>query len=882
MKKYLLILMSFFMVILGITSFSNVENEKVPNELIINNPKKEVTTIESLKNREHGEMNISVTKINPIPITGIERDGKLEFELPELISLDDEIIVSKDISFLKNLLDIKKNVNTRLIQKINLEKKIPYSLNKIKSKIQIIIEKSMISRSREEINDIYIFILGSNSVKKIFKAETRNNYLGNITINIDKRAHFGNLYDSNLKKANRTNDYHLYTDPYINMSGALNHTYRGVTLDAEVKNNLNVTDSDVFEAITRATTAGMHLEGRDSGGYYWRFLHKGSNNNGNFRGFQFNFSNSYKMKRLSNENIEYSLSNDTDYTINIDGVINKNQNVKYDLIVKSVGEPAHKGKATVDLSKVPINGSVQWSLPNLKNLQGKQMSIDYEKKGTIQMTQGSFVNIYSQVNTYYTNIGAIKVTDMNTNEEKISFNAHKCKVEFSDYSFEVDITYKYFSIYKKTDKQKRYLIEFFTGDMGNSYHTFLGSVELTIDGTEPQKPIQKIDIGSVKFKVDSRLKELKNKVWIFANGKVGDTISNNNLKDYSEMIKVEGNFNLKNNEKITIKDAEMNGKIKDSGIFTSNGIDYIGFRKNNDWKFDASAIPKNITLGSLKNNLVINKNNKNGYNNKFILKNENSNEYSGDIIEEYSTDTSTYIGNSTLDLSNLKKNQWASWNNPKSLIATSSSNSISIKMEGNELFNFRSGVNGNNKNIITKLVITANGITDTLNANGTITTRLETTKFQHNKIGKDENGLFISKLTSNNTPITYEIKGYYKDILLGTTNITITNQKNSFELVGDGILDFENMVYTSDFNEYRKEKLFKVRNPSNVNVKFSVAPTSTIKNGKSQLKLENIKVTKKNNRLFLLEASTRLEKGTKPGKYTGEIQVIVDIDGTGK
>ena len=70
-------LIMFIAIIFGVTLFA-AEDKKAPNEIIKDNPKKEVTTVESMKVRDHATMSLSVTKSKPEEIMGsLSEDGKL-------------------------------------------------------------------------------------------------------------------------------------------------------------------------------------------------------------------------------------------------------------------------------------------------------------------------------------------------------------------------------------------------------------------------------------------------------------------------------------------------------------------------------------------------------------------------------------------------------------------------------------------------------------------------------------------------------------------------------------------------------------------------------------------------------------------------------------
>ncbi|WP_407536513.1 hypothetical protein QCB49_11075 (plasmid) [Cetobacterium somerae] len=91
-RKISLVFIVFLLTLLTVVSFA--EPPEAPNQLITENPYKEVKTVEADKNREHAEMNLSVNKIHIKEIEGINLDtGEIVVYLPE-----EEILKNKIIS----------------------------------------------------------------------------------------------------------------------------------------------------------------------------------------------------------------------------------------------------------------------------------------------------------------------------------------------------------------------------------------------------------------------------------------------------------------------------------------------------------------------------------------------------------------------------------------------------------------------------------------------------------------------------------------------------------------------------------------------------------------------------------------------------------------
>ena len=69
------------------------EPPKAPNQLVTENPKREVTTVEANKNREHAEMSITVNKINQKSMDAfLWPTGELLLYLPKETKLQNKMI----------------------------------------------------------------------------------------------------------------------------------------------------------------------------------------------------------------------------------------------------------------------------------------------------------------------------------------------------------------------------------------------------------------------------------------------------------------------------------------------------------------------------------------------------------------------------------------------------------------------------------------------------------------------------------------------------------------------------------------------------------------------------------------------------------------------
>ncbi|WP_027129260.1 hypothetical protein [Fusobacterium perfoetens] len=216
-KKFIMLLT----VIFGITLFAS-EGTEVPNQLITENPDKEVTTVESMKVRDHATMSLSITKSNPEEIMGnLSEDGNLSVFIYKKQARMMARNKNADISNfkLKAYTNIKNNDIALLRANTNKNKKIDNltaedirnmkdSRESSKEKrIDIIEETNEYVRLRvrdvRENEKVYISVMNGNNVVKSYR-------IGNITrdgteenhcwwsMNLDWGIQLGDIYKKNL------------------------------------------------------------------------------------------------------------------------------------------------------------------------------------------------------------------------------------------------------------------------------------------------------------------------------------------------------------------------------------------------------------------------------------------------------------------------------------------------------------------------------------------------------------------------------------------------------------------------------------------------------------------------------------------------------------
>ncbi len=171
-RKISLVFIGFLLTLLTIVSFA--EAPEAPNQLITENPYKEVKTVEANKNREHAEMKISVNKLNPKAISGYKiNDNEFYIELPsdEILKENETYYISKNIEDLPNIYTIngKKTIT-------NLKRFENYSIETADFNYGILENIILINKAPFGINEFIVSKLDklSGEIKKVYKIEKFN------------------------------------------------------------------------------------------------------------------------------------------------------------------------------------------------------------------------------------------------------------------------------------------------------------------------------------------------------------------------------------------------------------------------------------------------------------------------------------------------------------------------------------------------------------------------------------------------------------------------------------------------------------------------------------------------------------------------------------
>ncbi len=735
MKKNIV---AFFILIVTLVVASE---QKIPNVTILDNPTKEVTTIEGLKNREASEVNIKVKKRNIEKLEGIEVSDSLVFSLPK-----GSLTKNEEIKVVKSLEDIPTSIKDK-------RRKRNVSLSETSVTIEDIDGEKIIKIPKEEGQTTnYILILNKNTkeIGKVFKGEfTKNNsatraadqYLSDHYIisrgiaSTFSRDHIfppyrrtwlnGAYWRGNSVRS--IDDYRIMTDPKINFP-IYGLAYMYDTHTGAIRRYYNRVNEQGYTASDDAAS-GVPSHG-------FRYFYRRENGNTDLYGALYITVRHWESKLGINSTTSsdvgvYQILSDINLTFD---KTNYNFNYVQNLIIK---EP-NPISLNASINEVEIGKKIPIILSSPQKLSFYKSS---NKDG---------IKIYKDGNKISTDGSAS--FNINGNEFDILFEqvvgeSAKPYIIIKKYVSPIDLPLIVESWYTYSDINAK-LITF--------------NLNLKIGKA----------IGEVKFQVDKRLQDSPAGSWIKANGDLNNKVDGSPHNTYPNLINLNGNFT--NLESTTISDViSIEGrpnKIVSSGyraFITAPGV----------WK-DESAMPINVNLNILKDNLVISKDNSsNGemLNNKFILKGANNALYSGNVKEVYLGESAAEaVG--TLDLSNITL-EWTGWNTSGGtgdISSTHGTRSV-MKLTSGKLFNWKSAISPTGKHIVTKLKVTNRGIEDIITASD-IDKKLITTKFSKNRIGIDGNGFFIHKDKESSTPEVYEIEIYNKDILLGKLTLTITNK----------------------------------------------------------------------------------------------------------
>lgn len=737
-------IITFFILIV---TFIAASEQKIPNIMILDNPHKEVSTIEGLKNREAAEVNIKVKKRKIEEIEGFEGPDGIEFILPDKTFLENE-----EIKVVKSLANLPTETPK------NKQRKRSLSSIETPSTIIELGEKKIVKIPKEEAeNTNYIIKIdkNSNEINKIYKGRTKRASVSprwNWPTNGDANAGTGyqdtlyirlgaDVVDNNLLSQTIDKEFRIWNNNWWLAAignGFENREFTGykcgnssdriILKISRLYRASGVSPLDFLRFNKRDLGIGGTVTTRSDGGYTISKI---------------------KLLEAWSDGFE-SISHASDVDVNLQFKSEPGLQTNYSRtggIFKidtfpMFGIKAHNWQGAWTYRDGPRE------LYILASRYPKSMKIDLHKKqlsidSTISLVSSGITNTMGYVPDGLTKFNVI---DMDASGISLDGSVLKIPPNLKSGTYRLKVVW-------------------------NAINPIYGNQNINGEGDLITiNYIADIEIGEVTFQIDQRLKAASGS-WIRANGGLSSGI-NGSVTSYPELVNLNNNFS--NLESVRITDVDSiegrNTKIDVNG--------YKVFLTAPDVWEDEAAMPFNINLNELRNNLIIsmlNSNNSNMLNNRFCLLGSNNISYKGNIKEE-SIGEYAQQGIATLNLTTLSKNAYTKWEIPLvSGDATSTDGVASVmKFTNGKLFNWQSSVKQGTAHIITKLKITNKGVVDELTSTVT-NSKLQTTKFANNSIGVDAGGIFIYKLTESIIPETYEIEAYYKDILLGKLNLTITN-----------------------------------------------------------------------------------------------------------
>ena len=168
----------FYVILLFFSTMVYASLPQAPNEVIKDNPEKEVTQIIAPKNREYAEMNLNITKVNLKNIIGFELgNGDIVFDVEKSLTFDG--IESKESFFyltdslgsFSEITNYKRN--SRKVSKIN------YSDSIMSNKIRFNFTESLIRiKDGGKYKELYIGKIDKKQrlVEKVWRIEKSKNY----------------------------------------------------------------------------------------------------------------------------------------------------------------------------------------------------------------------------------------------------------------------------------------------------------------------------------------------------------------------------------------------------------------------------------------------------------------------------------------------------------------------------------------------------------------------------------------------------------------------------------------------------------------------------------------------------------------------------------
>ncbi|MGL5311803.1 MAG: hypothetical protein ACRC92_01015, partial [Peptostreptococcaceae bacterium] len=683
MKKNIFI---FFMLLIAIVLGDEI---KIPHERITENPKMEVTTVESKKLRENAKLDISVNKKNIDEIEGFEKDGKIVFILPEdktKMIRDEEVIVVKSLAELPNTYQGNKR-NKRAAAKtypIEEDDKIgvkSVTVDKSEAELQAYI--ASIDKTTNEISKVYKGIIVQKSTvsprwyyPSHGSPSQGTGYQPDIYLRLEIKS------DNTFSDKTYFKEFRIWSDKWW-LRGVTNG-FEDMLFTGEKLGNssdrINMKITRFYQLQTGASHASLW-------NYRLKFGTGGQKIDDNLSlGFRLTNLLEYEGGTNSYTSLQGVTNIDVDMRFTIDSTL---QQLDYS---KTGGIFQITGISSQGIHGDGTNGSWRYTKsPERVNVlvprRDKSYSIDLYSSQLDLNSKISLLDSGITKNLGYVDDGvtSFDVIDMDTSGLILDASGLKIPTNLKSGTYRLKVAWKTNST-----------------EYGNQMINELDDI-ITINYFAP------VQIGEVEFQVDQRLKKLIGS-WVRANGGVSSGVDGS-VKLYPELVRLNNNFS--NLESVKIIDVvSVEGRDTKSDF-----AGYKVFTTAPGIETDESAIPFDINLNELRNNLIISTNNSadpDMLNNRFTLLGENGKHYKGNIKENYDTSSPEdgYTGKVKLELKNFEMNKVYTFDSSETGTVSSVENSsIKLTLESGKL----PQTNGyHTKNIVDSLNVSINGSTATV------------------------------------------------------------------------------------------------------------------------------------------------------------------------
>lgn len=894
-------------VLLFILISSSIFGTEVPNEIITENPEREVTTIESKKIRDKATMSLEITKIEPKIIKGQLDNGVLKVKLP----------TNNTYTNLENLRLRVETLPKQMIKSSRPSKRDMenYTVSDIKNEIfvnrrrekdfELIKSKDGYSLNIDGINvneNTYISLLMGDKVVRSYLVESTGQeiLLGEATIKYDSRLiddgnkwidRAGNIYRNFETEGNKIGIYSGLVDQNMGTSGE----------------ELNFIELEGFKKEENSRTTKI-------GDFEYELYKKGE-------------------LLAAVPKIDKSIHM-FDFIVNLYIHTDNESQLKY--YFEMEGEPERYSyivrKEAVKYEKTMVKAML--------DLRGEDLNVS--NSGTWDVTQvtsenfpseeGSLILNVENPGTKFFELESVGGSNVMTHFEVIDRNREKKTAKKSnsvivdlnkdgedDISIFLGDTFKIetFAGMKKVSGENNLKIIAYVKDNSGGTPFELATLDLKIITPEIYS------IGEIYFDIDKRFAEsTKSGNWISGAG-IKEKLDGENIVGYNDvLINKRGNFDYSGVEQLEVTDVlSIEGRTH---ISSESGVgEYKHFLKNIGTDEDEAAAPRSyggkvVKVSDYDEKMIISKNNSNFnemLDNKFTILGKDTN---NNVSTIYGNVKENYIGNGVIfgsGVINLTKIEgryvFPNNTNKDSIDGVDGSNKVTLYFTSRGKNNAldASGVVGSKKG---KNIANLMQIEDQSRKNITVFgSKLEYSFDEGNlKVGintdegdSNTSGGLILEKTGNITPRKIKISYYYapdsvnnvndsRVIKLGEFVLDIKNDVE-FELDGNSVLDFGTMIYDPKNLYHGASEIIKVKNLENRNVKFSVDDTA-----KMYLKTENsnltnneinivgVKITdlgkitenNENKNIFILEGMAEINGTTVPGIYGGEITITITLE----